>query len=159
MRTVDARRPPRRLHVIALCGVLLGAAAGLVGPARAAEIPELGLWLSQDHDGVFSIARCGTQLCGRLVGMRYTGEMPRDVNHNPECNIQMLTGFEPTNDDDKAWEGRILDPDSGHVYHARIWTPKDGILKLRGYIGIPLFGETQTWTRFTGAIGPECKLR
>ncbi|MBO5995616.1 MAG: DUF2147 domain-containing protein, partial [Acetobacter sp.] len=34
-----------------------------------------------------------------------------------------------------------------------------GVLKLRGYVGIPIFGETHTWTRYKGgAIGPECKM-
>jgi uncharacterized protein (DUF2147 family) len=108
---------------------------------------------------VFSIVRCGAQLCGRLVGMRYTGDMPLDVNGNPECNILMLTDFNHIDDGSDEWDGHILDPDSGHVYPAHIWSPEPGVLKLRGFIGIPLFGETQTWTRYTDAIGPACRMR
>jgi len=139
--------------------LVLGLLAGAARADTQGSQPELGLWLSQDHNGVFSITPCGQQLCGRMVGMRYTGPVPKDVNGASECNILMLTGFNHISDDDDAWEGHILDPDTGHVYHARIWSPTDGVLKLRGYVGIPLFGETQTWTRFAGPIGPDCAMR
>ena len=44
--------------------------------------------------------------------------------------------------------GEILDPDEGRVYKCRISLLDDGRkLEVRGYIGIPLFGRSQTWTR------------
>jgi uncharacterized protein (DUF2147 family) len=52
-------------------------------------------------------------------------------------------------DDKTRWEGGdILDPDNGKVYRLRL-TPVDGgkALEVRGYIGTPLFGRTQTWIR------------
>ena len=44
--------------------------------------------------------------------------------------------------------GSILDPDNGKVYKSRI-TLIDGGKKLqvRGYLGVPLLGRTQTWIR------------
>ncbi|MBE2245364.1 MAG: DUF2147 domain-containing protein [Burkholderiaceae bacterium] len=47
------------------------------------------------------------------------------------------------------WDGgTILDPNNGKVYKVRM-TPADGGKKLdvRGYIGAPLLGRTQTWIR------------
>jgi uncharacterized protein (DUF2147 family) len=47
------------------------------------------------------------------------------------------------------WDGgTILDPNNGKVYKVRL-TPKDGgkLLDVRGYIGAPLLGRTQTWVR------------
>jgi len=47
------------------------------------------------------------------------------------------------------WEGgTILDPNNGKVYKVRL-TPKDGgkSLDVRGYIGAPMLGRTQTWLR------------
>lgn len=47
------------------------------------------------------------------------------------------------------WEGgSILDPNNGKVYKVRL-TPKDGgkSLDVRGYIGAPMLGRTQTWVR------------
>jgi len=33
------------------------------------------------------------------------------------------------------------------VYTANISLQSDGTLRLRGYVGSPMFGETQIWTR------------
>ncbi len=44
--------------------------------------------------------------------------------------------------------GRILDPINGKIYHCRAKVTSDGRrLMLRGYIGIPLLGRTDTWIR------------
>lgn len=44
--------------------------------------------------------------------------------------------------------GQVLDPTSGKIYHAKMWVANKGQeLRLRGYIGIPLFGRTATWYR------------
>ncbi|WP_406586361.1 DUF2147 domain-containing protein [Asaia lannensis] len=120
--------------------------------------PEEGLWLSQDHDGVFQIGHCGDTLCGRLIGMQYDGPVPKDVWGRSQCGLVMLTDFRLIKDEN-VWRGHILDPETGRTYDARINTESPEVLKLRGFIlGIPLFGKTQTWTRYHGTIGPECKL-
>ena len=130
-----------------------------VAVALGADAPSpLGRWLSQDHNGVFDIEPCGDALCGHLVGMRYDGAMPTDNQGEPQCGLLMLTGFRRGSDDPGRWVGRILDPHTGRRYHAEIWSPRPGILKLRGYLLLPLFGETQRWTRYDGVIGPHCHL-
>ncbi len=53
------------------------------------------------------------------------------------------------NPDEAYWDaGHILDPNNGKVYKVRM-TPKDGgkSLDVRGYIGAPMLGRTQTWIR------------
>ncbi|WP_051292346.1 DUF2147 domain-containing protein [Acetobacter nitrogenifigens] len=118
-----------------------------------------GLWLSEKHDGVFSIRSCGDTICGALVGMQYDGpEIPRGKHGQSECGLTMLTDFRPGDDASGRWEGHILDPDSDKTYDAQIWSPRPNVMKLRGYVGIPLFGQTQTWTRYSGPIGAACKL-
>lgn len=117
----------------------------------------LGRWLTRNHDGVFQIDRCGDVLCGRLVGMRYSGSMPLDINHRPQCGLQLLNGFRPAETEGR-WSGSITDPDNGHAYRATIWSPEPDVLKLRGYLLLPILGETQSWTRYRGAIGMACKL-
>jgi uncharacterized protein (DUF2147 family) len=52
-------------------------------------------------------------------------------------------------DGDDLWEGGdILDPNNGKVYKVRL-SPEDGgkKLKVRGYIGVPMLGRSQTWVR------------
>ncbi|WP_323991107.1 DUF2147 domain-containing protein [Nguyenibacter sp. L1] len=163
-RTTDGiPGPPRRTPWVRLLPLL--ALLALQAPTQARAQPAdtgilsvLGLWETKEHDGVFQITSCGTQVCGRLVGMRYTGEVPKGKDGESECGLLMLTGFTPDPDDPGRWNGHILDPDDEHVYHAQIWSPREGVLKLRGYVGIPLFGETQTWTRYAGTIGPLCRM-
>lgn len=44
--------------------------------------------------------------------------------------------------------GRILDPRDGKIYHCTLEVGKDGkILKVRGYIGMPIFGKSKIWYR------------
>jgi len=44
--------------------------------------------------------------------------------------------------------GDILDPDSGSVYRCKMHLEKNGSqLIVRGYIGLSLFGRSQTWHR------------
>ncbi|MGF1475601.1 MAG: DUF2147 domain-containing protein [Geminicoccaceae bacterium] len=47
--------------------------------------------------------------------------------------------------DDKWVDGEIYAPDTGDTYSARMWL-EDGLLKMRGFVGLPLFGRTATLT-------------
>ncbi len=48
-----------------------------------------------------------------------------------------------------VWEGGdILDPNNGKVYRVRLTPIEDGKkLQVRGFIGSPILGRTQTWVR------------
>ena len=66
----------------------------------------------------------------------------------PITGMTILEGVK-RNPDGSAWDsGTILDPNDGKTYKVRL-TPKDGgkALDVRGYIGMPLLGRTQTWQR------------
>ncbi len=44
--------------------------------------------------------------------------------------------------------GDILDPDNGSVYRCKFHLESDGtVLAVRGYIGLSLFGRSQSWRR------------
>ncbi|MFZ1751746.1 MAG: DUF2147 domain-containing protein [Saprospiraceae bacterium] len=48
----------------------------------------------------------------------------------------------------KTWDGgEILDPKNGKIYACKIELDGADKLKVRGYIGVSLFGRTQKWYR------------
>jgi len=68
------------------------------------------------------------------------------MKDRPLVGLQVLWGFRQDGDE---WSGgRVLDPESGRIYHASL-TVEDGgkKLRLRGYIGVPLLGRTEYWVR------------
>lgn len=48
-----------------------------------------------------------------------------------------------------SWDGgEILDPENGNIYHVSLTLVEGGQkLEVRGYIGIPVIGRSQTWQR------------
>lgn len=50
-------------------------------------------------------------------------------------------------DGDEYSSGKILDPKTGTLYKCSITLEGTDKLKVRGFIGISLFGRTQTWIR------------
>ncbi len=43
--------------------------------------------------------------------------------------------------------GKIIDPKNGKTYRCKISLSEKNMLMVRGYIGLSLFGRTQTWVR------------
>ena len=130
-----------------------------IGPAGASGPPApLGDWMTANGHGVVHIAECGDTLCGRIVGIdRPPGTaMPTDAQGQPQCGLTIITNEAPTADG--TWLGRITDPRDDSTYQAEIWVDGAGRLHLRGFVGIPLLGQTQIWHRFTGQLTPECGI-
>ncbi|MDR3557735.1 MAG: DUF2147 domain-containing protein [Syntrophobacteraceae bacterium] len=140
--------------------VLLGSSL-----ARGAEGDGiLGVWSTQNHHTRFEIYKCGMEYCGKISHMRepnYSATdgdgvagRPKLDTHNPDPRLRertllglpLLEGFRY--DGENLWEGgTIYDPEDGHKYSCKIWLDGKNRLKLRGYLGISLFGQTETWVR------------
>ena len=65
--------------------------------------------------------------------------------NKPILGLEILTGLEK--DDDEWSGGEILDPRNGKVYNCYIKLVKPNKLKIRGFIGVALFGKTKYWKR------------
>jgi uncharacterized protein (DUF2147 family) len=130
------------------------ASAGWAAPAESPR----GTWVTANGHGVIEISQCGEALCGWIVGIdrAATEPMPTDVNGNPQCGLTIITDEKP--EGDGTWLGQITDPRDGDRYQAKLWVDDGGNLHLRGFIGIPLLGATQTWHPFTGHLADECRL-
>jgi uncharacterized protein (DUF2147 family) len=66
--------------------------------------------------------------------------------------MTIMTGLRQSQQNLNTWRGgEILDPSTGKSYHFYITVIDNGNkLTARGYIGMPLFGRTQTWIRVAG---------
>lgn len=137
----------------------LAVAIGLVLPhvTIAASQPPLGRWLTENRNAVISIEPCGPALCGRIVGLPMdlpSDPIPVDHTGRSQCGLTIISG---ATQDGNAWIANIIDPRTGATYRAQL-VPDGALLKVRGYVGIPLFGLTQVWTPFGGAVPSDCRL-
>lgn len=72
-----------------------------------------------------------------------------DRKGKPLVGMTLIKDVRPVDGDKDVWGGgEILDPNNGKTYKVRL-SPADGgkRLNVRGYIGLPLLGRTQTWIR------------
>ncbi len=67
----------------------------------------------------------------------------------PVLGLTIVRNMKQSADDKAVFEGGdVLDPDNGKVYKAKLKVVDNGSkLDVRGYIGVPLLGRTQTWIR------------
>ena len=70
---------------------------------------------------------------------------PGDKKNKPVVGMEII--WDMKNKGEECTGGRILDPENGKTYKCRLRVADDGTLKVRGYIGVPALGRTQTWHR------------
>ena len=72
---------------------------------------------------------------------RCTGEL----KDQPILGMEILSGAEL---EEGVWKGaKILNAKNGRWYGCHIWPTRGNQLKVRGFIGYPLFGKYLYWTR------------
>ena len=72
---------------------------------------------------------------------------PGSLKNKPVEGLQILSGLKA--DGNNQWsDGKLVDPESGKTYSGKLTLSDNGqSLKLRGYVGTPVFGRSQTWQR------------
>ncbi len=124
----------------------------LVPLSLSAAAPGLfGDWKTADGSVVRTYP-CAKDLCIKIVTITPTAPGSVDYNNpdvslriRPLCNLEIGSSF-VIDGDSKATGGRLYDPESGKTYKGNLDLNGD-VLKLRGYIGVALFGRTETWHR------------
>lgn len=128
--------------------------------AVAQQTSPIGLWKSIDDQtnrpkALIRITESNGELRGRIEKLfRDPGE-----DQNPKCvpcegalkdqpviGMTILSGMKQQGTEYTG--GQILDPANGKVYKSRMSLEDNGKkLNVRGYVGVPMLGRTQTWLR------------
>jgi uncharacterized protein (DUF2147 family) len=143
----------------AFLAMIMVAALGWTTAALAADEPTAaGLWEQSTNGRVgawfFIFEQDGVYYGGMVKMFVKPGQDPNppctacagDEKNQPSLGLLMIKGMQRNGRFYQS--GTILDPRDGSVYGAQMEVTEDGQkLKLRGYLGIPLFGSTQVWKR------------
>lgn len=126
----------------------------------AQSMSPAGLWQANDSKtgkpkALIRITEDNGKLTGKTEKLfKGPGEDP-----NPKCDkcegdkknqpiIGMVMLWDLKKDGNEYSGGRILDPDDGKTYKAKIEIVDGGKkLKMRGYMGFAMIGKTEYWTR------------
>jgi uncharacterized protein (DUF2147 family) len=124
---------------------VIAAGLALAAPAAAREGPE-GRWVAVDEDAIVEIAPCGEALCGTVVEVLSRQEAGlAEAGDVPGVGSKILVNLKPSGNG--TWSGKAVSRAKGKTYYCDIEMLDPQRLKLRPYVGIPLFGETLIWER------------
>ena len=143
----------------AALGLALVLASGLA--AAQADSPT-GLWKTVDDNtkkekSLVRIVESGGVYTGK-VEKEIDPDSPKDATckdctderkDKPVVGMTIIRNMKASAGDKNVFEGGdILDPNNGKVYSAKLTLVEGGKkLDVRGYIGMPMLGRTQTWQR------------
>lgn len=115
-------------------------ASALLEIFTVADTDEFKIRIISVRDPVFTTADAGAPIGSSRV----------DLN-NPDTRLQsrpldgMVIGENFIEKDRRLSDGRLYDPVSGNHYRANLELTDDGLMKVRGYLGISLLGRTMYW--------------
>lgn len=145
----------RRLVTLSLAASVLVAAS-----AMAQDATPIGVWKTIDDEtgkpkSLVRITESNGELRGKIEKLfREAGEDPNpkcekcegNLKDQPVIGMTIITGMKK--DGSEYNGGHILDPNNGKVYKSKLTVVEGGKkLDVRGYIGLPMLGRTQTWVR------------
>jgi len=147
---------------LAFCHAALGLAFAFACGSAFAQATPAGLWKTVDDStrkekSLVRIVESGGVYTGKVEKI-IDPDSPKDAvckdctddrKDKPVLGMTIIRNMKPSAGDKNVFEGGdVLDPNNGKVYSAKL-TLVDGGKKLdvRGYIGMPMLGRTQTWQR------------
>ena len=143
-----------------LLGVLLSCLipAGF-GHAQESGASPVGVWANEGETSRIKIEDCAGKLCGVIVWLKEPLDSQGNEKvdkENPDASLKsrkllglrLLDGFAKKEGEATVWEnGTIYNPNDGKTYKCTLTVKDARTLNVRGYVGLPIFGKSQTWTR------------
>lgn len=148
---------PGRLPALA-AALGIAFAFAIASPVMADPGSPVGLWKNIDDKtgqpkALVRIEEVDGVLRGRIESVLTPGradavcdQCEGELEGKPIRGMRILDGLRKVGD---WWEGgTILDPNNGKTYKSQVRTIEGGArLEVRGFIGMPILGRTQTWVR------------
>ena len=152
-----------RRSVVLASTILLATSALASGQSSGV----MGTWLTQSGAAQVKITPCADPKAGAICGTIVALNNPKGPDgkpvapdaatdyHNPDpaqrsrkvIGMPLIWGFKAGAEPNTFEDGKIYNGENGKIYSANISLQPDGKLRLRGFVGSPMFGETQLWTR------------
>lgn len=111
----------------------------------------IGTYETEEKNGQVQIYKSGDKYFGKLIWIDEPDALDennpdKSKRNNKVLGMVILTNFVYLGDGVYG-EGKLYDPDSGNTYSGKMTLQSNGDLKMRGYVGISLFGRNSYWTR------------
>jgi uncharacterized protein (DUF2147 family) len=138
---------------------LIATALLLSASAAFAQATPVGLWKTIDDKtgaerALVRISESGGVFTGRVEQLlapdaKTVCDLCTDDRKDQQVvGMEIVRGVKKSGDDNLWDGGTILDAKEGKVYKVRMQPVEGGSkMEVRGYVGMPLLGRTQTWTR------------
>ncbi len=107
-----------------------------------------------EKKAIVQLTESGDKVSGKIIKVMDAREAkalcvkcPGNLKNKPVEGLQILTGLKSSGNNEWS-DGKLVDPESGKTYSGKLTLSDNGkSLKLRGYVGSPVFGRSQTWQR------------
>jgi len=135
--------------------VLVVSTMGAIGVHAAENLD--GFWMDSDGEVILEVGPCGDRRCAKVAWLRkpngpdglplrdYRNSDP-NLRSRPVCGLEVVTGFK--RQPDGTWgDGTVYVSDLGASFsgYAEVLSPTS--VKVTGYIILPIFGDSEVWTR------------
>lgn len=149
----------RAVLIVVLAVVAAVLPIGGLSAQQGEDKAVVGAWAPPEQDSVFEIYPCEEgRYCGKITMIQEPnlpdGSPKVDLNNEdaaqrgrPLLGMIFLSGFRYEGNGSYQ-DGRIYNPRDGKVYKANMkLEDSNNRLRVRGYVGVPMLGQTQVWTR------------
>ncbi len=142
----------KRLFILIACMLLFMFSNALAQEGDAI----IGKWYTGERKAQVNIYKCEDLYCAKIIWLKepkYDDGTDKIDKNNPDeskrarkiIGLDIVWGFKHKGKNKWAG-GKIYDPDNGKTYSCKMKLV-DNELKVRGFVGISLFGRTTVWTK------------
>ena len=146
-------------HILLALVCLVAIATNLSAQTKAKADDIIGNWKNGEGTGIVKIYKTTSgHYAGKIVWLKEpidpeTGEKKLDKsNPDPTLRKRKRLGLRVLQDfasnGNGYWDnGTIYDPETGTTYNCKITMKNKNTLDIRGFVGVSVFGRTDTWKR------------